>query len=166
MGLPVRTSIKTGGCRRGQTRIWLAFRGLNCTFMTGQGKVKVRSQFPVTTSQTETVLSVEALNIWRLFRLQLVTDFSKYIYVTFRILNFICLLHMTNYLIEQTGCEWATIIFAILRVTKSHISMRPSLHPTETRLPGRLNWIVTTNVAQPPDSSFFIRSRWPSAASG
>lgn len=85
------------------------------------------SHSPTKTSHTDTVLSVEADTILRPDR-----DHDS----------------------EHTGWTCACMIFAMPRVKKSQITMRPSLHPTAKRVPNRLNWQVMAMVIQSSVPSF------------
>ena len=55
---------------------------------------------------------------------------------------------LCHYLIDQIGCTWAFMIFVIPLVRKSHRTMRPSLHPTASMVPRRLNEHVTAMLTQ------------------
>lgn len=51
-------------------------------------------------------------------------------------------------LIEQIGCMCALMTFAIPRVKKSHITIRPSLQPTASNVPCLLKVHVTAILTQ------------------
>ena len=92
----------------------------------GDGNRYFCSQSPVSTSQMQTLLSVEAdSNLWP-FRDQ----------------------HRL-----QTGCTWADIILAIPRVRKSQITIRPSLQPTAKSVPHLLKAHVTAREIQSKEPS-------------
>lgn len=65
------------------------------------------------------------------------------------------LLYSTSYHKEHTGWMCALMILAMPRVRKSQMTMRPSLQPTASRVPQRLNVQVR---------AMLIQSRVPSAS--
>lgn len=105
-------STTSGAAFNGQTRMFFSSRGLNWTPIIAPGKRKEISHSPVSTFQTHTWLSVDAETSLHPFRFQPS---------------------------EQTVWACALIVFAIPRVKKSQIAIRPSLHPTARSVPRRLN---------------------------
>lgn len=109
---PPLVSTKIAACFIGHTNNLSKLLGSNCTFSTGPGNLYFCSHSPDSIFQIQTVLSVEAEAI---------------------------LWPFLDQLILQTGCTWAVIILAIPLVKKSHITIRPSLHPTASKVPLLLN---------------------------
>merc|ERR1711862_252453 len=122
--------MSIAACFIGQTMNIPLSLGWNWTLSTGEGKRKDLSQSPVITSHIDTTLSVDAL------------------------ISFLPLRFQLN---EQTGWTCALRILVIPRVRKSQITILPSLHPTASKVPRRLNEQATAMLTQ---------SRAPSKSSG
>ena len=127
------TLTRIAACRIGHTRNWVSFRGWNWTLRIGDGNRYLFSQSPVNTSNMHALLSVDAdKSLWPL-------------------------LDQDN---EQIGWTWAEIIFAIPRVRKSQITMRPSLHPTARSVPYLLKQHVTASEIQSKAPSYSSGKFW------
>jgi len=142
-------STITAAYRMGQTKSRLSFRGSNWTFSTGEGNLYLCSNSPVSTSQMHTLLSVEAES--NCSEMECYKNYTERRRWPPTLWPFLVQLRL------HTGCTWAEIIFAMPRVRKSQITMRPSLQPTAKRVPYLLKAHVTASEMQ---------SREPSNSSG
>lgn len=125
------------------------FRGLNCTFNTGEGNWNRMSISPLATSHKNTRRSVDELSSFRPLRFQL-REKSKE-----------CLSPKKDhtYLSDVMGWIWLLHSLAIPRVMKSHTAIRPSLQPTANNVPRRLNAQVSASLPESNIPSLCWRER-------
>lgn len=131
-------------CLSGHINSILSFLGLNWTLRIGEKNRHLWTHSDVSTSHTQTVLSVEALTNRCPFRDQLLSDNQK---SEAKMSVKVTAIEQSD-LSEQTGWTWAEMILAMPLVKKSQMTMRPSLQPTASDEPRRLKEQVTAKDMQ------------------